>query len=357
MTMLRSTLAPPVPRPTAELSRTPDRIMEIGFGFWPARALLTAVELRLFTVLGRSPRRRREIEDLLGLRSRAVGDFLDGLVALGLLGRHGNGESATYRNTAETAAFLDEASPQYVGGILEMAAARLYRFWGGLTEGLRTGAAQNETRHGETPMFEELYRDPERLAQFMRAMSGLAAPRFAALAQRFDWSRYTTVCDVGGAAGDLSVALARTHPHLRLTTFDLPAVGPIARRVVDDAGLADRIAVADGNFFVDPLPSADVITMGMILHDWNLARKLTLIEKAYAALPPGGALVAIEALIDNDRRENVFGLMMSLNMLIEFGDAFDYTGSDFDGWCRDVGFSRTEVVHLDGPASAAIAYK
>jgi hypothetical protein len=191
----------------------------------------------------------------------------------------------------------------------------------------------------------------------MRAMSGLSAPRFAALAQRFDWGRYSTVCDVGGAAGDLSIVLAQTHPHLRLTTFDLPAVGPIARQAVDDAGVADRVAVAEGDFFTDPLPAADVITMGMILHDWNLSQKLTLIEKAYAALPPGGALVAIESLIDDDRRENVFGLMMSLNMLIEFGDAFDYTGSDFDRWCREVGFTWTEVVHLDGPASAAIAYK
>jgi predicted O-methyltransferase YrrM len=331
--------------------------MGIGFGFWQSRALLTAVELRLFTLLGRSPQRRREVEHLLGLRSRAVADFLDGLVAMRVLERDGEGEAAIYRNSAEAAAFLDENSPTYVGGILDMAATRLYRFWGGLTEGLRTGAAQNETRHGETAMFEELYREPERLAQFMRAMSGLSAPRFAALADRFDWSRFATVCDVGGAAGDLSITLAGAHPHLRLTTFDLPVVGPIARESVDGAGLSDRIAVVDGDFFVDPLPAADVITMGMILHDWNLDQKLALIEKAYRALPAGGALVAIESLIDDERRHNVFGLMMSLNMLIEFGDAFDYTGSDFGRWCREVGFSRTEVLHLDGPASAAIAYK
>ena len=97
--------------------------------------------------------------------------------------------------------------------------------------------------------------------------------------------------------------------------------------------------------------------MGMILHDWNLEKKMHLIRAAYDALPPDGALVVIEALIDDRRRENVFGLLMSLNMLIEFGDAFDYTGADFRGWCSQVGFRRVDVMHLVGSHSAAIAYK
>jgi O-methyltransferase domain len=97
--------------------------------------------------------------------------------------------------------------------------------------------------------------------------------------------------------------------------------------------------------------------MGLVLHDWNLDRKMQLIRAAYEALPEGGAFVAIENLIDDARRENAFGLMMSLNMLIEFGDAFDYTGADFAGWCTEVGFSDIEIIPLAGPSSAAIAYK
>ena len=97
--------------------------------------------------------------------------------------------------------------------------------------------------------------------------------------------------------------------------------------------------------------------MGMILHDWNLKRKMQLIRAVYDALPAGGAFIAVEALIDDARRENVFGLLMSLNMLIEFGEAFDYSGADFEKWCREVGFKRFEVIHLAGPSSAAIAYK
>jgi hypothetical protein len=97
--------------------------------------------------------------------------------------------------------------------------------------------------------------------------------------------------------------------------------------------------------------------MGLILHDWNLDRKMHLIRSAYEALPEGGAFIVIENLIDDARRENAFGLMMSLNMLIELGDAFDYTGADFAGWCREVGFQEVEILPLAGPASAGVAYK
>jgi predicted O-methyltransferase YrrM len=331
--------------------------MQVGMGFWPSKTLLTAVELGLFTQLAGGPLTAGEIADRLELRSRAVFDFLDGLVALRLLEREGSGDAGRYSNTTDTAVFLDANSPAYIGGLLEMANARLYGFWGGLTEALRTGAPQNEVKATGRSMFEELYADPERLEQFMGAMTGISLGNFSALAETFDFSRYKTVCDVGGATGQLSILVAQRHPHLRCTSFDLPVVAPIAQRTIDAAGVSDRVVTAAGDFFAEPLPSADVITMGMILHDWNLERKLQLIKSAYDALPDGGALIAIENIIDDDRRENVFGLMMSLNMLIEFGDAFDFTGADFRGWCEGVGFRTVEILPLAGPSSAAIAYK
>lgn len=339
-------------------SSNPAHILQIGFGFWPAKTLLSAVELGLFTVLAADgPLTGEEIDARLGLTSRATYDFLDGLVALGLLHRRGNGPSARYINTADTARFLDAASPDDIGGILEMANARLYPFWGGLTEALQTGSPQNEIKHTGRSMFAELYSDPARLEQFMRAMTGISAANFTALAEKFDFSPYATVCDVGGATGQLSIILAQHHPHLHCTSFDLPVVEPIAQRTIADAKLTDRVETASGDFFADPLPKADVITMGMILHDWNLDRKKHLIRQAYDALPDGGAFIVVENLIDDERRENVFGLMMSLNMLIEFGDAFDYTGADFREWCLEEGFSSVEVLPLAGPASAAIARK
>jgi len=188
-------------------------------------------------------------------------------------------------------------------------------------------------------------------------MTGLSRINFEALAEKFDFSKYKTLCDVGGATGLLCIETAKKHPHLKCTSFDLPPVEPIAKKHIVAAGLAGRVSTAVGDFFKDSLPMADVITMGMILHDWNLEKKMHLIRLAYDALPPGGALVAIEALIDDARRENVQGLLMSLNMLIEFGDAFDYSGADFRNWCGEVGFKRFEVIHLSGPSSAAVAYK
>jgi hypothetical protein len=335
----------------------PGAIMQIGFGFWPAKTLLSAVELGLFTLLADGSLSAAQIADRLEFQSRATYDFLDSLVSLHMLERDGSGPEARYANTAETGAFLDAKSPTYIGGVLEFANTRFYPFWGGLTEALQTGQPQNEVKHTGRSIFEDLCADPERLEQFMRALDGIGAGTFAALAQKFDFSRYGTVCDAGGATGLLSTILAQHHPHLRCTTFDLPAVEPIARRTVAAAKLTDRVDVAAGNFFADPLPRADVVTMSMILHDWDLDKKKQLIQAAYDALPEGGAFIAIENLIDDDRRTNVFGLMMSLNMLIETGDGFDYTGEDFRGWCQEIGFRRVEILPLAGPASAALAYR
>jgi SAM-dependent methyltransferase len=343
--------------PAPQSALDPSHILQVGMGFWASKTLLSAVELGLFTELGAEELTGEQIRERLGLHPRATFDFLDTLVALGFLGRDGNGSEGRYSNTTETAAFLNKHSPAYIGGLLEMCNARLYRFWGDLTEALRTGQPQNEVKHTGAPMFEELYRDEPRLVQFMEAMRGIQMGNFHALAEKFDFSRYGSVCDVGGATGQLSIVLATQHPHLQCTSFDLPIVEPIAKRTIDAAGLSNKVSTAAGDFFADPLPRADVICMGNILHDWNLDGKLKLIRSACQSLPEGGALIAIENVIDDDRRENAFGLMMSLNMLIEFGDAFDYTGAQFDEWCRDAGFRSTEILPLTGPTSAAIAYK
>jgi predicted O-methyltransferase YrrM len=335
----------------------PSQIMQVGMGFWGSKTLLSAVELELFTKLGGDGMTATQIGEALGLHPRAIPDFPDALVALDLLDREGEGPNALYSNTEAGAVFLDRASPAYIGGMLEMANARLYGFWGDLTEALRTGKPQNEIKQTGKAMFEELYSDEARLEQFMNAMAGISAGPLMALAEKFDFSKYETLCDAGGATGQLSVIVANRHPHMRCTSFDLPVVEPIAARNIEAAGLSDRVKAVGGDFFTDPLPDADVITMGLILHDWNLENKMHLVEAAYDALPDGGAFIVIENLIDDARRENAFGMLMSLNMLIEFGDAFDYTGADFAGWCKEVGFKETEVLPLAGPTSAGISYK
>ena len=147
----------------------PDRILQLGFGFWGSKALLSAVELGLFTELARSPADASAVAQRLGLHSRSARDFLDALVALNMLER----EDGIYRNTAVTDLYLDCAKPSYIGGILEMANARLYRFWGSLTEALRTGEPQNESKGSGEDLFGPLYADPDRLKAFLAAMSGI----------------------------------------------------------------------------------------------------------------------------------------------------------------------------------------
>ena len=332
---------------------TPDGIMQLGFGFWGSKVLLSAIELELFTGLAGTTKPLPELAKQFGLHPRSAVDFFDALVSLGMLER----TEAGYSNTPATDTFLDKNKPSYVGGMLEMVNARLYGFWGNLTEALKTGELQNEAKGGGAGLFETLYADPDLLAQFLKAMSGISMGPAMAIAEAFPWKDYSTFIDVGCAQGALPVQVAKAHPHLTGGGFDLAPVGPIFDEYVASHGLSDRLTFHAGDFFSGPIPSADVLVMGHILHDWNFEQKFEILGKAYEALPEGGALIVYEALIDDDRRTNTFGLLMSLNMLIETPGGFDYTGKDCQGWMSLVGFSETRVQHLIGPDSMVIGIK
>jgi len=331
---------------------TPEKILQVGLGFWASKTLLSAVELGIFTELAQGPLEEKALRQRVGLNSRGARDFFDALVALHLLNRKGS----RYSNTPETDVFLDRTKPSYIGGMLEMANARLYPFWGALTEGLRTGMPQNEAKTGGN-VFDVIYNDPERLLHFLRAMTGISLGAARSIAKKFPWKKYKTFSDIGAAQGGLSAQVALAHRHLTGTGFDLPVVGPLFEDYINSLGLGNRVRFSPGSFFTDPLPKADVLVMGHILHDWNLEEKRMLISKAYQALPKGGALIVFEALIDDDRRQNAFGLLMSLNMLIETPGGFDYTGADCRGWMRNAGFRKTYTEHLVGPDSMVVGIK
>jgi hypothetical protein len=333
---------------------TPDRILQLGLGFWGPKTLLSAVELGVFTELSRGPATLDSLTTKLNLHPRSAHDFFDALVALGMLERKG----IEYSNTAETDFFLDRNKPSYVGGLLEMANARLYGFWGHLTEALRTGRAQNESKSDPTVSpFQALYADPARLRGFLQGMTGISLGAAKAIAAKFPWGQYKTFVDIGGAQGALPVQVCLAHPHTTGANFDLPVVGPIFQDYAASFDLSERLRFLPGDFFHDPLPAADVLVMGHILHDWNLEQKKALIAKAYAALPRGGSFLIYEALIDDERCRNVFGLLMSLNMLIETPGGFDYTGADCQGWLKEAGFRETRVEHLIGPDSMVVGVK
>jgi hypothetical protein len=326
--------------------------MQVGMGFFASKTLLSAVEMEVFTELAKHPEDLETLTGRLGLHPRSSRDFLDTLVALGFLERN----NGIYYNTPSTDVFLDKRKPSYIGGILEMANRRLYLHWSKLTTALRTGLPQGEGSAG-ADTFESLYADPARLKGFLRAMTGISHGANMTIAAKFPWAKYKTVVDAGAAQGDLLTQVALKNPHLTGTGFDLPEVGPIFEEYIEENGLFSRVKFQGGSFFTQPIPKADVVMMGHILHDWNLEEKKMLIAKVYDALPEGGAFIAYDSLIDDDRSKNAFGLLMSLNMLIETPGGFDYSGADCIGWMKEAGFREARVEHLVGPDSMTVGIK
>ena len=333
------------------------RIMQVGMGFWASKTLLTAVNLELFTHLAGGPLSGQDIRQRLNLHDRGLYDFLDALVALGFLKRTGLKETALYSNTCETGLFLDKNKLSYMGSILEMSNNRLYPFWQHLEEGLKTGLPQNELKKSDKPIFEAIYADEDKTRAFIKAMGAIQMESFMALATQFDFGRYRSHCDIGGSGGHLSVQIAMNHAHMNCISYDLDCVTPIAEEYIDHMGMRDRVTARAGDFMKEDLPSVEVMTMANVLHDWGLQDKTLLIRKAYDALSPGGSLVVMENIIDDSRNENVFGLLMSLNMLIETREGFDFSPADFEGWATEIGFREITTLPLKGPSSALIAVK
>jgi hypothetical protein len=317
-----------------------------------SNVLFGAIAFGVFAELAKQPLDGQALTERLGLHSRGARDFLHALVALGMLERSGE----LYSNTTETDFYLDRVKPTYIGNLFEMWNVRAYPFWGSLADGLRTGKLQNEIKGGED-LFSALYLNPERLRLFLRSMTGHSLPSAMAIAQKFPWQKYKTFADVGTAEGCLPVQVALANPHLVGEGFDLPMVRPFFEEYVASFGLQDRVRFRNGDFFKDPMPGVDVLVMGMILHDWSLSEKLVLLKKAYEALPDGGAVIVYEHLIDDERRKNVAGLLLSLTMLIETQDGFDYTGADCCGWMREAGFRQTYVEELTGIESMVVGIK
>lgn len=330
---------------------SPKAILELGFGYWGSKALLSAVELGLFSTLAGGPQELDALTLALGLHPRGAQDFLDALVALGMLQRNG----ACYQNTPAADRYLDRAKPSYIGGILEMTNAREYGFWNHLTTALHSGLPQSEAGQKED-VFSAMYRDPARLETFLASMTGLSMESARALARADLWAERATFADIGCAQGALPVQLALAHPQLRGVGFDLPQVGPIFNRYAQSHQVQDRVHFQAGDFFADPLPSAEVLILGHVLHDWNQAQRVELLSKAYAALPAGGQVIVLEALIDSSRK-NAYGLLASLNMLVMTQGGSGFTAEECMGWLRAVGFDDLQAMPLAGADSIVTGIK
>ena len=332
-------------------------ILNVMRGLLINRALRTAVKLEVFTHLDKNSLTGEEIKNALKLNGRGISDFLDTLVGMELLNRNGNGKDARYSNTTEVSLFLVKNSPYYIGWWFDWIVRVHEQTWEALDEALKTGKPQRQDiKDTGKHLFELSYESEEKGRAFIEGMNFAQMASFNDFAKKFDFS-YNTLCDIGGANGLFSILVAEQNKHMEFITFDLPVLEPYARKKIEESGLSDRISVVSGDFFKDDFPKADMITMGNILHDWNLEEKKLLIKKAYDALPEGGALVVIESIIDDERRKNTGGLIMSLNMLLVTEGGFDFTAADFDSWAREAGFNKTIPMPLDGNSSAVIAYK
>jgi hypothetical protein len=335
-----------------DVAVTPDRLLSIGSGYRCAKVLLTAIELDLFTLLAREPCTAEDLARRLGLHTRAARDYFDALVALGLLERNDHG---CYANTAEAALYLDRAEPGYLGGMFDQFNTREYQMWSRLSDALRTGEPQAGSTSAEH--FAAIYNDPERFRTFVNAMTAGSLPAATAIAEKFPWSACRTLMDIGTAQGCLPVQVARRHPHISGGGFDLPELSTAFCDHVHANKLSERLLFKPGNFFQDDLPAADVLVLGRVLHNWDLATKKMLLRKAWQALPKGGSVIVYDTLIDDERRSGVDGLISSLNMLVWTAAGFGYSGAECMSWMREAGFGDTRLEPLVAGQSMIIGRK
>jgi hypothetical protein len=331
---------------------TPEHILEIGFAFRKSKALLTAVELGLFAALADGPRTAGALVRRLRMHGRGARDFFDALVALKLLDRD---ELGRYANAPDCSVYLDPRRPTYLGGALEYLNSRIYPAWGFLTHALRQGTPQ--CGPSAAGGFESFYADQATFEIFLSGMTGGSRNPARLLAKNFPWARYDTLIDIGTAQGCVPVEIAHAHPHLRGGGFDLPLLEGAFMNYVRERGLDERLKFYPGNFFQDPLPEADVLIMGRILHDWDIPTRLQLLKKSFDALPAAGALIVHETFIDEARRSPAHSLLASLNMLIQTDGGSEFTISECKGWMRKVGFAEMRVIPLGASQTAVVATK
>src|SRR5712691_902911 len=330
----------------------PERIVQLGLAFRGAKTLLSAAELGVFTALARGPLDLDTLGKQIGIDERGARDFFDALVALGMLERDDHGR---YGNTPETALYLDRQKPTYIGGELEHFNAYVYPHWNLLTPALRTGKPQSGTR--ASGHYSALYADQAMLEALAQAMTGGSLLVAKALAVRFPWQDYKTFIDIGCAQGGLPVVIAQVHPDITGGGFDLPPLKPLFEDYVREHDLSPRLQFFPGDFLQDQLPTADVLVLGRVLHNWDLATKKILLRKTREALPAGGALIVYERLIDDDRRVNAPALLASLNMLIMTAGGFDFTGADCISWLRDAGLHGPRTEPLTPEISMVVGTK
>ncbi len=321
-------------------------ILDLIEAFRRSKTMFTAVRLGIFDRLEKTPQSAEQLAASLNLNAGALARLLDGCVGLGLLTR-ADGE---YRNTPAASRFLVKSSPDTLSGYINYSDRSLFALWGHLDDAVREGTNRWEQVFGSrTALFDYYFRDPEATASFMQGMHGFGQISSPLIATAFDLSRFTHLVDLGGATGHLAVAVCERYPNLKATIFDLPAIEPFSRT-------GDRIDFVAGDFFADPLPPADLYSLGRILHDWDDDRIQLLLRKIAASLSPGGGILIVEALLHEDRSGPVYALMQDLNMLV-CTDGRERTFDEYRSLLEAAGFANVQYKRTGTPVDAVFATK
>lgn len=327
---------------------TPVPLMQIVTGFWASKTLAAAVDLDLFSRLSGQGTTVQELSQQLSLHPRPAEMLLSACAALGLLEKR----EGRYSNSPLSEEFLVRGKPRYFGGFINMQDKRLYLAANRLVEALRTNRAQTWGDHAG--LFEAISANPEEQRTFTEAMHCISTQSGRAVAEAFDFAPYRQLLDVGGGSGAYCIEAVRRHPHLRAVVFDIPPALQVAQEKIARAGLSDRIATCVGDFFTEELPAgSDVLLLSMIMHDWTPEKNTLILRKCFDVLPPGGALIISELMMDDDKVGPVPAAMMSMIMLIET-EGRNYTWAEYTKWLAETGFQEIQRIPLESPGANGI---
>lgn len=335
----------------------PNRILELSTGFLPAKVVLVATKLELFSFLAEGERDLQEIRRHYGFHGRGLADFLNVLVALDLLERRCVNRVPVYSNSLEAETFLNKNKKSYIGTVLNYLNDICFERWQHLEESLSTGQNPEQLGHIQGSVLEYIYTHPERMASFLESIECLRYKDVQVLLQKIDFSAYKSFCDLGGGIALLSIAVVETHPAIRGISFDLASLKHLAEQNIEKAKLKKQVRHLSGDIFEDAFPPAEVYCLSHVLQEWSLSQKYFLLEKAYKALPEGGLLVIIGNMLEAERPPNLKGLLEALNTVLSTCEGSGYHVEDLKKWARAVGFQDIEVEALNDKATAVLLYK
>lgn len=326
-------------------------VWELNVAYLSRGAILTAAELGLFTLLAAGPATCAQVCERMRLEDRGTRNFLDALVALGMLDRVDD----HYRSTALAASYFDATRPTYLGDFLRVTGAR----WDLLAAALRTGAPQTGASRDteDRALFVKQHRSAAQWRSFLNGMDYLSSVVAPHVAASFDWSDVVDVADLGGARGNLAAHLLDEHPHLELQVFDLPPVRTLFVENMARLCLTGHVRFVAGDFFTDPLPSVDVMLMTHVLHNWSEPQRRLLVARAMAAVRPGGAVLICDPMIDSDGSGNVASLLASLTMTIATTGGGEYSADECRSYLVDAGADRVTVPERSGHETVVIGWK